>query len=159
MDILQQVLLLIVVFLGGPVGVILSYVAREELAPGKRYFFVLKRAVFLAIIFLTFLYSGLVTLAVIATLLLALILYFYKHRLIEYLLYAVLAVIYPIALSNAALILIASVLTFFYGFPKASLFVLRYGHAKLPTLLKTFLQKNYYFLIIALAILVIRLLV
>ncbi len=120
METLNYLLALIISFSGIFVGMLLGYIAKEELKPGKKYFIWIQNIILIfAAIFVLYSFHLNIILSIIIGLVMTLgILYFKPKAVIGYIL---LAVLIFISLGNTNLFIITSSLTFLYGFPTGSL--------------------------------------
>ena len=120
MEILNYFLALIVSFSGIFVGMLLGYIAKEELKPGKKYFIWMQNIILiLAAIFVLYSFHLNIILSIIIGLLITLgIIYFKPKAVIGYIL---LAILIFISIGNTNLFILTSSLTFLYGFPTGSL--------------------------------------
>ena len=130
---LNYIVLLIIVFLGLFIGLLISYMTKEELKPGNKYFEILRHALFIAIIVIFFVKYPSIPLILI-TAVLIIILSFSKHR--ETLYYYALAWIFFISWQYDYVIykgatygfILLAPLIFLYGFPIGSIYL--YNHIK-----------------------------
>lgn len=124
MEILSYFLISLIVYLGLGVGIVLSFMAKEELKPGKKYFILIHNIILAFILFfiLEFLkinvFLTLLLPLVISVLLFYFKLEFYKKSPWVYLFFGI---IFFIASKNINNLLIISALMFFYGFLISSL--------------------------------------
>ena len=120
MEILNIILALIISLLGFPTGLILAKCTEEELKPGRKYFFFMKKIILiLTIIFV--LYSFHLNLLVfmgIGLILTALSLTFRLNMIKEYMIFLILFII---SIKNLNLLVLTSSLIFLYGLSMAAL--------------------------------------
>ena len=152
MDFINYSLTNLIVFFGLIIGIILAYIAPEELKDGKKYFIFLQNFLLLLILFfLLYLYKFNLALNILISLALFFLLYFYlnnkKHQKIKYIDYAFLGIIFYLSAKNTSLFLVQSALIFIYGFPAGSLLL----KIKKKNILKVFLR-NVSFVVISLGI-------
>ena len=117
-------IILIIAFLGLYLGLIIGYMAEEELKPGRKYFVAMKHLLFLVVLALFFIKNP-STIFIIFIALLIIIFSFSKHR--ETLYYYALAVIFFISWQFNGFTLIAPMI-FLYGFPIGSIYL--FNHLK-----------------------------
>lgn len=121
---LSYIILLIIIFLGLFIGLLIGYMAKEELKPGKKYFDILRHALFISILVVFFVKNPSVVFIIFIAAL-VIIFSFSKHR--ETLYYYVLAVIFFLSWHYNGFALLAP-LIFLYGFPIGSIYL--YNHIK-----------------------------
>jgi len=117
MEILNYFLISLIVYLGLAAGMIISYMAKEELKPGKRYFILAHNVVLAFILFfmLEFLKAN-IYLTLFLPLILTIFLFNYTNTYQKsYLLYPILGAFFYISSKNINQLLIMSSLIFFYG--------------------------------------------
>jgi len=152
MDFINYSLTNIIVFFGLIIGIILAYIAKEELKDGKKYFILLQN-ILLAIIFFfcLFFYKTNLILTIAISLAVFFSLYFYlnteKRQRIRYIDYGLLGIFFYYASKNLNLFLLQSALIFIYGFPTGSLLI----NIKKKNFLEIIL-KNISFIIISLVL-------
>lgn len=117
-------IILLISFLGLYFGLIIGYMAEEELKPGRKYFVAMKHLLFLVVLALFFIKNP-STIFIIFIALLIIIFSFSKHR--ETLYYYALAVIFFISWQFNGFTLIAPMI-FLYGFPIGSIYL--FNHLK-----------------------------
>lgn len=125
MNFINYTLTLIVSFLGLILGIILAYIAKEELRPGKKYFILLQKVV-LTLILSFFFYFFLFFkknyfLLVLSLLVFFILIYFFIEKVKTYYIYPILALIFFFSSKNIDLFKIEAFLIFLYGFPTGSL--------------------------------------
>lgn len=121
---LTYLILLVLVFLGLFLGLLIGYVAKEELKPGKKYFDIFKHVLFIAILIVFFVKNWSVLFVMVIA---ALIIIFSFSRYRETLYYYALAVIFFLAWRFNGFALLAP-LIFLYGFPVGSIYL--HNHLK-----------------------------
>lgn len=121
---LTYLIILIIAFLGLYFGLIIGYMAEEELKPGRKYFVALKHLLFLVILALFFIKNPSIIFIIFLALLI-IIFSFSKYR--ETLYYFTLAVVFFLSWHFNGFALIAP-LIFLYGFPVGSIYL--YNHLK-----------------------------
>lgn len=132
MEILNYFLISLVVYLGLLAGIIISYMAKEELKPGKRYF-ILAHNITLAFILyfiLEFIKANVYIVFLLPLAFVVFLFYYTETYKKSYALYPILGGFFFIVSSNNNQLLIMSGLIFFYGF-------------LIGTLQTDFKQKNY----------------
>ena len=128
MDFINYSLTNLIVFLGLIIGIILAYIAKEELKDGKKHFILLQNVLLtLILFFLLFFYKINLILNIGISLAVFLSLYFYlntlKKQMIKYIDYGLLGIFFYYASNNINLFLLQSALIFIYGFPAGSLLI------------------------------------
>jgi hypothetical protein len=120
MDFLRYFLVSLVVYLGLLVGIILSFMAKEELKPGKKYFLLTHNIVlgFILFFFLEFLDIN-VYLTLFLPLILVISSFYYKFKT-NYI-YFLLGIIFWLSFRSGRGSLLISSLIFFYGFLVSSM--------------------------------------
>lgn len=115
-------LVLLTCFIGLFAGVLISFLAKEELKDGKKYFIFSKRIFFVLIIFFLIYFLKII---LIVNLLVALILIFvlFKFKIKEYITYNLLGIIFYISYLNTDLFKINASLIFVYSIFIGSLFI------------------------------------
>ena len=117
MNLINYFLISLIVYLGLLVGIILAYMTKEELKPGKRYFILCHNIV---LGFILFFILEFLNVNVYLTLFLPLILivFLFNYDLLKKspLVYLALGIIFYLSSKNINQLLIISVLVFFYGF-------------------------------------------
>nr|MCK4929470.1 hypothetical protein [Nanoarchaeota archaeon] len=121
---LTYIILLIIIFLGLLIGLLIGYMAKEELKPGKKYFDILRHALFIAILVVFFVKNPSVVFIIFIAAL-VIIFSFSKHR--ETLYYYTLAVIFFLSWHYNGFALLAP-LIFLYGLPVGSIYL--HNHIK-----------------------------
>ena len=121
---LSYMILLIIIFFGLFIGLLIGYMAKEELKPGKKYFDILKHALFIAILVVFFVKNPSVVFIIFIAVL-VIIFSFSRNR--ETLYYYALAVIFFLSWHYNGFALLAP-LIFLYGFPIGSIYL--YNHIK-----------------------------
>jgi len=123
MEILNYFLISLIVYLGLAAGIIISYMAKEELKPGKRYFILAHNIILAFILFfiLEFLNTN-IYLVLFLPLIFTTFLFNYTNTYQKsYALYPILGAFFYIASKNINQLLIISTLILFYGFLIGSL--------------------------------------
>ena len=118
MEFLNLFLISLTVYLGLLLGIILSYMAKEELKPGKKWFLLLHNIV---LAFILFFFLEFLDINVYLTLLLPLVLVVFLFRYSElylksWVIYILLGIIFYLSSKNINWLLINSALMLFYGF-------------------------------------------
>ena len=121
---LSYIILLIIIFFGLFIGLLIGYMAKEELKPGKKYFDILKHALFIAILVVFFVKNPSVVFIIFIA---VLVIIFSFSRKWETLYYYALAVIFFLSWHYNGFALLAP-LIFLYGFPIGSIYL--YNHIK-----------------------------
>jgi hypothetical protein len=109
--------------MGLAVGIVISYMAKEELKPGKRYFIMAHNIILAFILFfiLEFLNAN-VYLTLFFPLIFVIFLFYYSEIYKKsYVLYPILGTFFYIVSKNPKMLLLMSTLIFFYGFLIGSL--------------------------------------
>ena len=120
MAILNYILALIGAFSGLFVGMLLGYITKEELKPGKKYFIWMQNIILiLAAIFVLYSFQFHIILFILIGLILTLALIYFKPKAIIG--YIILAVLILLIIEDTNFFLLTSSLTFLYGFPTGSL--------------------------------------
>ena len=124
MAVLNYILVLVFSFSGLFIGMLLGYIAKEELKPGKEYFIWMQNIILiLAAIFVVYSFQLHIILFILAGLMITLaLIYFRPKAVVGYIILAFL--ILSIIEKNNFFILISS-LAFLYGFPAGSLILIR----------------------------------
>lgn len=122
MELISYLLNLVITFSGLLVGIILAYIAPEELKPGEKYHLLLQNFIFSAIIavYVNHALSSIVFGAVTYVLVMFLLSY---RRISSRAAYLFSGIILAFSTEFKQLMLIESILIFFYGFPTGTLFV------------------------------------
>jgi len=115
------------VYSGLFIGLILAFIAKEEIKPGRKYFVFLKKMVLSLVIVFLFVLHKLDYIIVLPALAIVLV-YFYKVRVNkgfneDFLIYLILGAIFYSSYKNTNLFVIESSLMFLYGFPTGTLLV------------------------------------
>jgi len=135
-----NILMLLFAFSGFFFGFLLSFLAPEEIKPGKKYFLFLKEALFLLIslyAFLTFLYFKFYYFIFLPLIYLSLLFFFIKKQKpflresFNYLFFASLYFLFLVYLNPSSLSLLFLALIFLYGFPAGTL--IRAKHFEVET--------------------------
>lgn len=114
----------IIAFSGIIMGIIIALITDEELKPGKKYFILLQKMILIVMIFsLLFFFELSLPLVIIASLIFAVFIHFYKEKIPSKLIFPFLAIIFTLSYGTEKLFLIESSLIFLYGLPTGSLAV------------------------------------
>ena len=137
MNLTNYLLTSIAVYLGLIAGIIVSYMSKEELKPGKRYFIIMHNIVLAFILFFILeLFNLNIYLIIILILILLISLFSFKEVYKKsYIVYFLLGTIFYLSHKNINYFLIISALIFLYGMPTSALQL-------------DFKKKNYYKVII-----------
>jgi len=148
MEFLNYILVSLIVYIGLIVGIVISYMAKEELKPGKRYFILAHNIILAFIIFfiLEFLNAN-VYLTLFFPLIFIIFLFYYSEIYKKsYVLYPILGAFFYVVSKNPKMFLLMSTLTFFYGFLIGSLQI----DVKSKNHFKIILQNILFFICLAL---------
>lgn len=155
MNYLQYILILLICFSATLIGGIVAYFTEEELAPGEKYFKVLRAFLFLAILFY---FVKSLSLSIIINLFFCLIFLICLIRLRKYqnfhtVLYWLQGIVLGISYSNSYFIVL-SPLIFLLGLTNGTLFSTKYVLNKEPVIvmLKDELKNNFLFLAVGLVL-------
>jgi len=123
MQLINYTLTLTVSFLGLILGIILAYIAKEELRPGKKYFILLQKIILTLIpsFFLFYLLKENISLLIISLLMFSILINSYSKKIKTHYIYPILALIFYFSSKNIDLFKIQAFLIFLYGFPTGSL--------------------------------------
>ncbi len=123
MEILNYFLISLVVYSGLLFGMVVSYLAKEELKDGKRYFVLLHNIVLAFILFFVLEFFRVnVYLALFLPLVLVVVLFYFNEVYKKsYMVYLLLGIVFYLSSKNINLLLIVSSLILFYGFLIGSL--------------------------------------
>ncbi len=111
-------------FLGLAFGIIIAFIAKDELKQGKKYFITLQNAIMaLSVGVLAYFYKIDLYFVVILTLLIFFVLFYIENVKKSYVIYPLLAFIFYISSGITSFFVVESVLIFLYGFPTAALLV------------------------------------
>ncbi len=122
MELINYTLTSIVSFLGLILGIILAYIAKEELKQGKKYFIFLQKVILTLIFFFIFYYLKLnIFFIIILSLIFFILIYLYNEKIKTYYIYPFLAILFYFSSKNVELFKIQAFLIFLYGFPTGSL--------------------------------------
>ena len=114
----------IVVYLGLVFGIIVAYIAKEELKDGKPYFIFLQNLIVALIIgALLYFYRISTYFIILFTLITFLATYLTDDIRRSYFIYPLLAIPFYLNMNNPPSFILESLLILFYGFPTAALFV------------------------------------
>jgi hypothetical protein len=143
---LTLILTYLTVFLGLVAGVILAFIAKEELPTAKKHFIFLRDIlVTLIMLFLLYFYDLNKIIIMIVTILTFLTLINLKLEK-DNILYLILSIVLMLTYKDKTFFLIESILVFLYGFPAGTLFAMK--HMKnIKELIKTFLTRYIWFFI------------
>lgn len=149
---ISDFLILIICFLGIYVGLLIGWMAKEELKQGKKYFVILLKSLFVLIIFFIFYELGLEILAYISLVVIGLLLFSLKESYEQLLFYAS-AILLFISLIYDSLIVPG--LVFLMGFPIGTLYLYK-KKKKAWLLIKGLFIEYYWFLIIIVVLMAIK---
>lgn len=123
MDFLNYFLISLVVYLGLLVGIILSFMAKEELKDGRKYFILLHNIILGFILFFILEFFKVnVFLALFLPLVLIIVLFYFNEIYKKsYVVYVLFGIVFYFSSKNINLLLIISSLILFYGFLISSL--------------------------------------
>ena len=122
MNLTDYTLTLTASFIGLILGIILAYIAKEELRPGKKYLILLQKLTLtLIMIFMFYQLKLNIYLLIISSWISALVIYLFIERIKTNYIYPVLALIFYLSSRNIVLLKIQAFLIFLYGFPTGSL--------------------------------------
>ncbi|MBN2566507.1 hypothetical protein JXB02_00290 [Candidatus Woesearchaeota archaeon] len=135
---LSFLLVSLVVFLGIYAGIALAFIAPEELAPGRKYFGLMRTvAQTLVFTFLFHLLVGSAAAAPFVAVIVFCVLFWLFHSFddavqhwLSAILYALDAVALAIAFQDIFIFSVCAVLVFFYGFPEGSIYAARHYNLK-----------------------------
>ena len=120
MEILNYVLALIGAFSGLFIGMLLGYITKEELKPGKKYFIWMQNIILiLAAIFVLYSFQLHIILSILIGLILTLALIYFKPKAIIG--YIILAILILLIIEDINFFILTASLIFLYGFPTGSL--------------------------------------
>lgn len=123
MDFLNYFLISLVVYLGLLIGIILSFMAKEELKQGKRYFILLHNIIlgFILFFILEFFKVNVFLSLFLPLILIVVLFYFNEIYKKSYVVYVLFGIVFYFSSKNINLLLIISSLILFYGFLISSL--------------------------------------
>ena len=122
MDIIIQIIIILIIFLGFPLGILLARISPEEIKTGKRYFKVIQT---ILLVFILFFLLNYLNLNIIFSLLITLVtffLLFYWPKEKSFLFYLFLPLIIYFSKNNFNLFALQSSLIFIFGIVTGSLF-------------------------------------
>ncbi len=158
MEFWQYFIIAIVSFLGLITGLIVAFVAKEEIKAGKTYFEWLKRVLLVVITALVFVYYELYIYGIIAVIIVCAWLYFFRKKNLSFAEYALLGILLAASSKSAGLLAAASILAMFFSHAEAALFVHNKKQGKIPAwkefpgFAKTLLVCRMHFLVFAIAL-------
>ena len=120
MEAVNYFLGLVIIFAGIITGMILAFIAKEELKPGKKYILLFQKVLLSLIFVISISYSGHIALSIVLSAVLV-YLFIFKFPFNDKLTYCVFGFIYFMFANNFKLIIPLSVMMFLYGFPTGSL--------------------------------------
>ena len=137
MDFLNYFLISLIVYLGLLIGIVLAFMAREELKDGKRYFILLHNIILGFILFFILEFFRVNTYLALFLPLILIVMLFEFNELYKksYIVYLLLGIVFYISSKNVNLLLIVSSLILFYGFFIGSLQI-------------NFKKKNYFIILL-----------
>ncbi len=123
MDFLNYFLISLVVYLGLLIGIILSFMAKEELKDGRKYFILLHNIILAFVLFFILEFFNVnVFLALFLPLILIIVLFYFNEIYKKsYVVYVLFGIVFYFSSKNINLLLIISSLILFYGFLISSL--------------------------------------
>jgi len=123
MDFLNYFLISLVVYLGLLIGIILSFMAKEELKDGRKYFILLHNIILAFVLFFILEFFNVnVFLALFLPLILIVVLFYFNEIYKKsYVVYVLFGIVFYFSSKNINLLLIISSLILFYGFLISSL--------------------------------------
>ena len=150
MQLLNYSLISLISFSGLLIGMLLAFTAKEELEPGKKYFFLLQKLTLLLILIflLNFLNINLYLRITIYILFIFLMTINIKSQII----YPALADVFFLSLKDINLFITNSILIFFYGFPTGSLFAKKLIKRKKLVVFKKIFLTYFWFILIAIVL-------
>jgi len=154
LGILSDFIVSLVCFLGLFVGLLIGFMAKEELKAGKKYFLYLQKVIFILVVFFVFYDFGFWLLGLLFVVFFSILLFQIKkdyHRV----LYFVLAAFLFMSFFEENMVVPA--LVFFYGFPTGSLFYLEEKQKKVFDLVRELFFRYWYFLLIIIILLLLKL--
>ena len=117
-----QLLVPIIIFLGFPLGLFLSFVSPEEMKSGKKYFKLLQNILLVLILFFVFDYYLLpLAISIFITVVVFLVLFYWQNKYKSIIIYMLLAVFIYLSSKHPSLFALESSLVFMYGLPAGSL--------------------------------------
>jgi len=119
---LTYLLVLLVCFLGVFIGLLIAFLAKEELKDGKKYFIISKNIIFTLTIFLLLYFLKLHFLSILLVCLILLLVLF-KVKIKEWILYSIIGIIFYISSLNSNLFTLNASLIFIYSIFMGSLFM------------------------------------
>ncbi len=147
MQLLNYSLISLISFSGLLIGMILAFTAKEELDPGKKYFILLQKLTLLII--LIFLLNFLDIIIYFRIIIYALFIFLMTINIKSQAVYPILAVVFFISSKDINLLIINSILIFFYGFPTGSLFAKKLIKMRKLFVLKNIFLSYFWFVVIA----------
>ena len=141
MEILNYILVLLISFFGLFIGMILAFIAEEEIRPGEKYLNLFKNIILILIVFFLLnayfnVYIGLLGLLAI-----------FLNRIDTKFIYPVLGIVFYLSSKFVNLFLIESSLIFLYGFCAGSLLSKELRYNKFKIVKKIFLRYGIYILV------------
>ncbi len=122
-DLLKYSVILVITYLGLAAGIILSYIAKEEIMIGRKYLKLLQKILLSLVVLFVFYFLNInIILVIIISVVILLLLLFIKNIHQQYM-YALLGLFYWISSKNINAFIIISSLIFLYGFPTGSLLI------------------------------------
>ncbi len=123
MDFLNYFLISLVTYFGLLVGIILSFMAKEELKDGRKYFILLHNIILAFVLFfiLEFFKVNVFLSLFLPLILIFILFYFNEIYKKSYIVYVLFGIVFYFSSKNINLLLIISSLIFFYGFLISSL--------------------------------------
>lgn len=121
MELINQIITIIIIFLGFPIGIILAKLSPEEMKKGKKYFKVIQTTLMVFILFFLFNYFNLSILISLPITLIVFFLLFYWPKEKSFLFYLILPLIIYFSKINPNLFALQSSLIFIFGLVTGSL--------------------------------------
>ncbi len=152
---LENILTSILIFLGLYAGLLIGWMAKEELKDGKKYLIILQKFIFILTVFLFSFYFNWWIIGLVLLVILSIALFKLKKDYHRWLYYC-LAILWFFSFHNADALLIIPAMTFFYGIVTGSIFYYHAKKKKLFSLLIDLLKEYYWFLIISIVLFLIQ---
>jgi len=117
----MNLLIPFIVFLGFPIGILLSKLSPEEMKTGKKYFHLIQNFILVFILFFIFNYYNInIFLIILTTIIIFSLSFYWENTYKSTIIYIILAIILYLSSKNTQLFAIESSLMFIFGIPTGS---------------------------------------
>jgi hypothetical protein len=145
---------LVIIFAGLIVGMILGFIAKEELKPGKKYLSLLQKFILAAVFIIAIIYSPHIALKTVLAGILV-YLFIFKFSFNDIFTYGIFGFLFYVFINNLNLTLLLSSLMFLHGLPIGSLMTEEMKKQDYRSILKSIIYRYVWIIIVGMALFVV----